>query len=85
MTKQKTPAISYPCAWQYKLIGMDKNAIKQAIAEIIADHNHTITPSKTSSSGKYISFNVELKVHSEEHRDTFFCQLRDHADIKFVI
>ena len=85
MTSQKKPAIMYPCAWQYKLIGMNKDAIQQAIAEIIADHQHTITPSNTSSSGKYISFNLELEVHSEEHRDAFFCKLRDHTDIKFVI
>ena len=85
MTEEKTPKISYPCPWQYKIIGMDINAIKQAIAEIIADHVHTITMSNTSSSGKYISLNVELEVHSEEHRDTFFFQLRDHIDIKFVI
>ena len=85
MTEQKTPQITYPCPWQFKLIGMNQDAIKLAIGEIIGDHDHRVAPSKVSSSDKYISLNVELEVHSEEHRDTFFFQLRDHVDIKFVI
>ncbi len=85
MTEQKKPEIIYPCSWQYKLIGMNKDAIQQAILEIIADHNHTITHSNTSSSGKYISLNLELEVLSEKHRDGFFFKFREHAHIKFVI
>lgn len=83
--EEKTVQIDYPCHWQYKLIGMDETALKHAIQEIIADHEHTIAHSNRSSSGKYISLNVELEVYSEEHRDTFFFKLRDHAHIKFVI
>ena len=85
MTEQEQPKIQYPCPWQYKLIGIDADAIKQAIADIIADHDHTVAHSNTSSSGKYISLNLELEVHSKEHRDHFFFKFREHIDIKFVI
>ena len=85
MTEQEQPKINYPCPWQYKLIGNDINSIKQAIIDIIADHEHTVAHSNTSSSGKYISLNLELEVHSEEHRDLFFFKFREHIDIKFVI
>ncbi len=85
MTDSEPPKITYPCAWQYKLIGMNPDDVKQAVHEIIADHQHTIVHSKTSSSGKYISLSLELEVHSEEHRDSFFMQLREHIAIKFVI
>jgi putative lipoic acid-binding regulatory protein len=85
MSKQETPKIDYPCGWQYKIIGMNPEAMKQAVREIIADHDHTLDHSNSSSSGKYISFKLELEVHSEEHRDFFFLQLREHIAIKFVI
>lgn len=85
MSEPEEPKIKYPCGWQYKIIGMDTEAMKQAVCEIIADHDHTLNHSNSSSSGKYISFNLELEVHSEEHRDSFFIQLREHIAIKFVI
>lgn len=85
MTEQEQPKIDYPCPWQYKLIGSDIKAIKQAIIDIIEEHDHTVALSNTSSSGKYISLNLELEVHSEEHRDHFFFKLREHIDIRYVI
>ena len=85
MAESDPPKIEYPCAWQYKLIGMNSDDIKQAVREIIAEHNHTLAHSNTSSSGKYISLSLDLEVHSEEHRDHFFMRLREHIAIKFVI
>ncbi len=85
MATQKKPEITYPCSWQYKLIAHDQLAIEQAVNAIIAELKHSLSSSKQSSSGKYISMNLELTVTSERHRDSIFSQFRDHVDIKFVL
>ena len=85
MATQKKPKITYPCSWQYKLIGKERTAIEQAVSAILAEHKYSLVNSKQSSSGKYVSMNLELTVTSEKHRDSIFIQFRDHLDIKFVI
>lgn len=85
MTTEKKPEISYPCSWKYNLIGHDISSIEKAARAILADAAHSLTKSKQSSSGKYVSVNLELDVTSEAHRDSIFIQFRDHIDIKFVI
>jgi putative lipoic acid-binding regulatory protein len=77
--------ISYPCVWLYKIIGTEKDALISAVKEIFADSEHTLTFSKSSSKGKYISFNLEVTVHSEEARNFFFTVLRQHSSIKMVL
>ncbi|MDA3972065.1 MAG: DUF493 family protein [Desulfobulbaceae bacterium] len=85
MTTQKKPEIIYPCAWQYTLIGNDISAITQASVEILAEAKYSISESKKSSSGKYVSMNLEIAVTCQDHRDSIFMQFREHIDIKFVI
>ncbi len=85
MTTEKKPEISYPCSWKYNLIGSDIRSIEKAASEILADGSHSLTKSKQSSSGKYVSMNLELEVTSQSHRDSIFIQFREHIDIKFVI
>jgi len=77
--------IEYPCRWLYKIIGTEKDALISAVNEIFADSEHTLTFSNSSSTGKYISFNLEVTVHSEEARNYFFTALRQHSSIKMVL
>ena len=79
------PQISYPCHWQYKVIGTQKSAVKQAIQQVVSESEYSIHPSKTSRSGKYYSFNLEIYVTSEEARNFFFNELRAHSAITMVI
>lgn len=83
-TDQK-PEINYPCQWQYKLIGPQSEGLKQAVSEIINEYPHSLTPSKSSSSGKYVSYNLEVFVASQEVRDYYFKKLRSHSAIKIVL
>ncbi|RJX24844.1 MAG: DUF493 domain-containing protein [Desulfurivibrio sp.] len=78
-------AVAYPCVWLYKIIGSEKEALIAAVREILADSEHTLTFSNASSKGKYISFNLEVTVHSEEARNFFFSALRQHSSIKMVL
>jgi len=81
----KKLVINYPCVWLYKIIGMEKKAVQSAIAEIFSDSEHTLTFSNSSSKGKYISFDLEVTVCSEESRNFFFSALKQHTAIKMVL
>jgi putative lipoic acid-binding regulatory protein len=78
------PEVSYPCRWQYKIIGLQEEDVIQAIREIVSESNHQLSPSKKSRSGKYHSFNLEIFVESEESRNFFFNELRAHTAVTMV-
>ena len=81
----KKPEIDYPCLWQYKLIGTAKHEILDAISVIVGDKDHRISDSKKSSTGKYLSLNLELEVHSEDMRNLIFSELQGHPSLKMII
>ena len=60
--------LTYPCSWSYKLIAGEKEALEQAIRDVIDEREHKLTHSKNSKGGKYISMNLDLLVHNEDHR-----------------
>ncbi len=82
--KQK-PKIDYPCIWLYKVIGEEKEAMRQAVHHICQGKEITCTYSHTSSGGNYHSFNVELDVKDEEDRLSFYNRLSNHPAIKVVM
>jgi putative lipoic acid-binding regulatory protein len=82
---QKKPEISYPCHWEYKIIGYDSNDMRRAVHSIIPRQTLTIRESRTSSSGKYVSLNVETMVSSEEERTGFCERLQTHEAIRLVL
>ncbi|MBI4793540.1 MAG: DUF493 domain-containing protein [Deltaproteobacteria bacterium] len=78
-------AVSYPCQWLYKIIGTEQDALVMAVNGIFAGTDHTLTFSNSSRTGKYVSFNLEVMVHSEEARNFFFAALREHSAVKMVL
>ncbi len=81
----KKPEIVYPCPWGYKVIGSDANRLRSAIAEVIQEGPHTITPSHSSLTGKYHCLDLELVVTSEECRIEIYESLRRHPAVKIVL
>ena len=77
--------LKYPCAWIYKIIGVDQNDMKSAVLEIIQDRAYSITPSRSSETDKYHCLNVEITVESESHRKVIYEALRAHRAIKMVL
>lgn len=82
---QKKPDIEYPCLWQYKVIGKNRDELDEAIKQICPNIPVTVKLSNTSSSGKYCSLNVELKVTDEAMRNSIFAAFQDHAAVTMVI
>lgn len=79
------PEIEYPCVWEYKIIGLDVSAMKQAVAQMVDSTPYTLDPSHTSTGGKYVSMTLEMSVPDEAFRVGMFEKLRQHPDIRMVL
>ena len=77
--------IKYPCQWLYKVIGMDRNKLHQALKDIVSEDSCNISLSNSSSSGKYLCLNLEVTVRNEEERNTIYLALKAHPQIKIVL
>jgi uncharacterized protein len=77
--------LEYPCAWIYKIIGVDQNDMKSAVLEIIQDRACSITHSRSSGTDKYHCLNVKITVESESHRKIIYEALKAHRAIKMVL
>ena len=77
--------IDYPCVWQYKLIGMDRQAVRAAVAAHLGDAPYSLSDSRRSGGGKYISMNLEVSVDSEEQRLSWHQALASDPSVKVVL
>jgi putative lipoic acid-binding regulatory protein len=83
--KERNIQLEYPCAWIYKIIGVEQNEMKSAVSEIIRDRAYSITLSRQSQNAKYHCLNVEVVVESESHRQTIYESLKSHRAIKIIL
>lgn len=79
------PEIAYPCLWQYKIIGTDRDSIIDAVMDILPNTDHLLSNSHTSSGGRYVSMKLELVVQSEEQRLSLYNQLVENSSVKIVL
>ncbi|MCW5203909.1 DUF493 domain-containing protein [Desulfobulbus sp. US1] len=79
------PEIHYPCVWQYKIIGMERKAVQAALSEQLGDAPYSLSESRTSKQGKYISLNLALTVYNEEQRLHLYSALTADPSIKLVL
>jgi len=82
---EKKVLIEYPCNWCYKVIATEKEALEQAIRDVIDEREHSLSPSNKSKTGKYTSMNLDLLVHNEDDRTFIFEALKKHQAIKMVL
>ena len=83
--RDKKLELTYPCSWSYKLIAGEREALKQAIRDVIDEREHRLTHSKNSKGGKYISMNLDMLVHNEDDRNFIYEALKQHQNIKMVL
>jgi putative lipoic acid-binding regulatory protein len=84
-TDPDKPLITYPCRWDYKIIGADAQRLRGVVALIMKDIEHTVADSNRSPGGKYCSVALTVMVRDEAHRDQIFMALRDHEDVIMVL
>ncbi|NOQ47428.1 MAG: DUF493 family protein [Desulfobulbaceae bacterium] len=85
MPGQCRPRIGYPCIWEYKVIGMDRDAVRAAIDEHAGDVPYSLSDSRASSGGRYISMNLSITVYSDFNRLRLYELLGDHLAVKVVL
>jgi uncharacterized protein len=83
--RERTHQLKYPCAWVYKIIGVDQNDMRVAVLEIIQDRACKTTLSRSSETAKYHCLDVEITVESESHRKMIYEALKAHRAIKMVL
>ncbi|MEM7309174.1 MAG: DUF493 domain-containing protein [Planctomycetota bacterium] len=77
--------LSYPCRWDYKVIGRDEQRIRAAVAEVLGSEPHELEASNRSAGGRYLSFRVSVELRDDAQRTRIFAGLRDHADVVYVL
>lgn len=79
------PNVEYPCRWIYKVIGMDRERVKQAIVEVMQECPYEIRYSRSSAKGKYHSFSLEVTLYDDDQRQTIYKALMEHPAIRIVL
>lgn len=83
-TIEGKPEIIYPTQWEYRIIGRNKQKIKELIPQIV-QQDYEITDGKTSSGGKFVSVVVRTQVQSEEQRDAIFVRFKQNPEVDMVL
>ena len=77
--------LEYPCNWCYKVIASEKEALQNAVKDVVEEREHTLTDSNKSKGGKYVSMNLDMLVHNEDDREFIYDALKKHKDVKMVL
>ena len=83
--QDKKLELEYPCNWCYKVIASEKDALQQAVKDVIDEREHKLTDSNSSKTGKYVSMNLDMLVHNDDDRQFIYDALKKHQDIKMVL
>ncbi len=77
--------VEYPCTWSFRLIGSDADQIRKSVEEYMRDSTYTLVASNTSSSGKYVSLNLETVVADESARNKIYEDLKKLPSLKMIL
>lgn len=78
------PQISYPCEWEYRVIGESEERLKEVIFEIMP-REYKLESGKQSKQGRFVSVYARLIVNDESERNAIFSALSGHPSVKMVI
>jgi putative lipoic acid-binding regulatory protein len=76
--------ITYPCRWEFRVIGVAENALRAAVAGVLAGRDGTVALANRSATGKYCSLMVEVLVHDEDTRLAIQRSLHEHPHVRMV-
>ncbi len=81
---RKRPEICYPCLWSYKVIGEDRDLLREAILVCCAPDAVELSASRSSRGGRYHSLEASLEVRDEQMRLAIFERLKNHPAVKIL-
>jgi uncharacterized protein len=79
------PEIKYPCRWVYKLFGTDQDRMREAVGQIMAGADYTLTLSHSSKHKRYHCMNLDIQVMSEQDRTEIFQALSSHQGFVHIL
>ena len=79
------PEVTYPCEWEFKVIGTDQQRLSRAIGQIVGERDHRLSVSHHSRGGKYCSLRLVVTVTDEACRNALFEALCDHDAVTTVL
>jgi putative lipoic acid-binding regulatory protein len=82
---KKRPKIEYPCKWGYRVIGENEASLRKAASDVFKEKSYSISPSRSSKTGKYVSIELTAEVKNEKARDKIYRSLRAHPSVIIVI
>ena len=77
--------VEYPCQWSFRIIGKEEALIRRAVEEYLKNTEYTLSASNVSSSGKYVSINLETEVLNEEIRNRIYLDLKNMSCVKMIL
>lgn len=78
------PEIHYPCLWEFRIIGEDKQDLERIVGELVAKP-YTLDEKNHSSKRRFVSMHLSVEVESEEERNALYQSLSTHKAIKMVL
>lgn len=79
------PRIDYPCRWLYKIIGESRAEMRQAVEHHVQERPLALSDSHVSSTGRYVSMNLEVTVESDVERLNLYQLLAAEPAIRVVL
>jgi putative lipoic acid-binding regulatory protein len=83
--KDKTLELDFPCHWQYKLVGKNGDELAKSVKNIMCEKDFTLTPSRSSLNGKFVSLNLDVTINSHEERLLLHDALNKEPVILYVL
>ena len=77
--------VEYPCQWSFRIIGAEEELIRSAVEGYMKEVAYQLTASNVSSSGKYVSINLETVVLNEDERNRIYIDVKNMACVKMVL
>lgn len=87
--KNDKSLMEFPCDFQIKIIGINRDTFEAEVAEIARKHfpgtNDTAIRKKHSQQGNYLAITLTVHVLDQTTLDALYRELTKHPDIKMVL
>ena len=77
------PVITYPCEWEFRVIGTGDTHLRALIATVAGGREHSV--STGNANAKYLALHLSLTVRDETDRNDVYQRLADDTQVKLVL
>jgi putative lipoic acid-binding regulatory protein len=89
MENEESPRIEFPCRYPIKVMGLDENNFREAIIDIIRQHEPDLSYEdinfRPSRHGKYLAVNVIINAQGVEQIEKLFNDLKASGRVAMVL